>query len=154
MKKGKIRAIKPSSGRDRLNLHGEMNAETLDVTVIESETVNDDSTILLLETLENKYPLAIMLYVILDNAKYHFSAKVKEYLKNSRVKLIFLPSYSPNLNLIERLWKFFKKKVLYNQYYEKVSDFRKSCIKFFSSIDNYYDELKSIMGGGFEFLYT
>lgn len=150
IKRGEKREIQTTTGRERLNLHGAMNADTLEVTVIESETVNADSTIQLLEILEKKYALAVTIFVILDNAKYHFSKKVQEFLKGSRVKLVFLPSYSPNLNLIERLWKFFKKKVLYNAYYEKLEDFREACIKFFRKIDSYYNELTSVMSGGFE----
>ena len=45
------------------------------------------------------------------------------YLSTSKIKLLFLPPYSPNLNLIERLWKFMRKKILYNQYYEKISNY-------------------------------
>ena len=55
-----------------------------------------------------------------------------------------------NVNLIERVWKFFKKKVLYNTYYEKVDDFRQACIKFFRNIDSYQNELNSIMNSEFE----
>ena len=154
IKRGENRKIQTSSGRDRLNLHGAMNAETLEVTVIESETVDENSTIQLLEIVEQKYFLAKEIVVILDNAKYHFSWKVQEFLKTSKIKLVFLPSYSPNLNLIERLWRFFKKKVLYNTYYEKVEDFRKACIKFFRNIDVYQKELTSLMSGGFELDYT
>jgi transposase len=150
IKRGEQRELKTNSGRERLNLHGAMNAETLDVTVIESETIDDDSTIQLLEVLEKKYSLAAAIYVILDNAKYHYSRKVRRFLESSKIQLVFLPSYSPNLNLIERLWKFFKKKVLYNTYYEKIEDFRKACIKFFRNIHSYWDELDSIMSGGFE----
>jgi len=150
IKRGEKREIQTNSGRARLNLHGAMNAETLEITVIESETVDDDSTIQLLEILEKKYALAATIFVILDNAKYHYSRKVRRFLESSKIQLIFLPSYSPNLNLIERLWKFFKKKVLYNTYYEKIEDFRKACIKFFRNINSYWDELASIMSGGFE----
>jgi transposase len=148
IKRGEERRIKTSSGRERLNLHGAMNAETFELTVIESETVNDDSTIQLLETVENKYAYAIAIYIILDNAKYHFSRKVRRFLESSRIKLVFLPSYSPNLNLIERLWRFFKKKVLYNTYYEKIEDFRGACIEFFRNIHLYRHELIPLMGGG------
>jgi transposase len=150
IKRGEKRQIQTNSGRERLNLHGAMNAETLEVTVIESETVDDDSTIQLLEILEKKYALAAAIFVILDNAKYHYSKKVKQFLATSKIQLVFLPSYSPNLNLIERLWKFFKKKVLYNTYYEKIDAFRKACIHFFRNINSYWDELASIMSGGFE----
>lgn len=150
IKRGEKREIQTNSGRERLNLHGAMNAETLEVTVIESESVDEDSTIQLLEILEKKYPLAAEILVILDNAKYHYSRKVRRFLESSKIQLIFLPSYSPNLNLIERLWKFFKKKVLYNIYYEKIENFRKACIHFFRNINAYWDELASIMSGGFE----
>jgi transposase len=150
IKRGEKREIPTTAGRERLNLHGAMNAESLEVTVIESETVDDESTITLLETLEQKYPLAVTIYVILDNARYHYSKKVREYLESSRIRLVFLPSYSPNLNLIERLWKFFKKKVLYNKYYEKLEHFRQACINFFRNIDSHYRELASIMDGEFE----
>lgn len=150
IKRGEKREIQTTTGRERLNLHGAINAETLDVTIIESETVNADSTIQLFGAIENRYPLAKTIFVILDNAKYHYSNSVQEFINTSRIKLVFLPSYSPNLNLIERLWRFFKKKVLYNKYYEKINHFRLACIKFFSNIDYFYDELKSMMSGGFE----
>jgi hypothetical protein len=90
IKRGVKLEIPTTSGRERINRHGAMNAETLEVTIIESETVNDDSTIQLLEILENKYALAVTIFVILDNAKYHFSEKVQEFLKKSRIKLVFL----------------------------------------------------------------
>ena len=115
IKRGQKRKLQTNSGRQRLNLHGAINAETLDVTVIESETVNAESTIDLLETLNQKYPLSSRLHIILDNARYHYSRVVKDWLEeNGRINLVFLPVYSPELNLIERLWKFFKKSVKVN----------------------------------------
>ena len=84
----------------------------------------------------------------MDNAKYHFSEPVKEFLKTSRVNPIFLPSYSPELNLIERLWKVLKKHVLNNKYYESFNDFKDACDRFFKNQGDHYDEIESIMGGG------
>lgn len=153
IKRGEKRELKTNSGRERLNLHGAINAETYQVTIIESETVNADSTVNLLMSIEQAYPLSKKLYVILDNAKYHYSKLVKEFLKNSRITMVFLPSYSPNLNLIERLWKFFKKKVLYNRYHENISAFRKACIEFFRNIDKHRDEIARLMSGEFEIAY-
>jgi len=86
----------------------------------------------------------------LDNARYHYSKLVKKHIKNARIKLVFLPSYSPNLNVIERLWKFFKKKVLYNKYHENMNAFRKACIDFFRKICEFQDELASVMSAEFE----
>jgi len=155
IKRGQKRELKTNSGRQRLNLHGAINAETYEVTVIESDMVNTDSTIQLLEILDQKYSSAKEIILILDNAKYHYSKEVQKHLKDyPRIRMAFLPSYSPNLNLIERLWRFFKKKVLYNRYHENVKMFRKSCINFFKNIDQYSDEIASLMSGGLEFNYT
>lgn len=150
MKRGEKRELKTNSGRQRLNLHGVINAETHDVTIIESDTISKESTIQLLETIEQKYFLASMIYIILDNAKYHYSKEVKEFLNGRNIRLVFLPPYSPNLNLIERLWKFFKKKVLYNKYYENVRAFRKASIEFFRNIDQHADEIANFMNADFE----
>jgi len=150
IKRGEKRELKTNSGRQRLNLHGAINAETYQVSIIESETVNADSTIDLLTEIEQSYPLSKEIYIILDNARYHYSKSVRDFLENSKIKLVFLPSYSPNLNLIERLWKFFKKKVLYNRYHENIHSFRKASIDFFRNIDTYHDEIVNLMSGGFE----
>ena len=78
LKLGKRRELKTNSGRQRLNLHGAINAETNEVTVIESDTVNTDSTIQLVEVLDQKYPLAQEVILIADNAKYHYSKLVQK----------------------------------------------------------------------------
>lgn len=151
IKRGQKRKLQTNSGRQRLNLHGAINAETLDVTVIESETVDAESTITLLETLNQKYPLSSRLHIILDNARYHYSQAVRDWIEeNDRINLVFLPVYSPELNLIERLWKFFKKNVLYNKYHENLKAFREATIEFFQGIGQRKAELASLLGGGFE----
>jgi transposase len=150
IKRGRTKELKTNSGRQRLNLHGAINAETHEVTVIESETVNKDSTLELLEILDQKYSYASMIYIILDNARYHYSKEVKDWLNGKKIKLVFLPAYSPNLNLIERLWKFFKKNVLYNKYYKDVKEFRQACIDFFSNITQYSDDVTKFMNADFE----
>lgn len=154
IKRGQTRELKTNSGRQRLNLHGAINAETYQITLIESETVNADSTIDLLTSIEQAYPLSTTIHIILDNAKYHYSKSVKNFIKNSRINLIFLPSYSPNLNLIERVWRFFKKKVLYNKYHENIHAFRNACIEFFRNFSNYQNELDNIMSGEFDISYS
>ena len=149
IKKGETRELKTNSGRQRLNLHGAINAETHEATVIESQTINKDSTLDLLTIIEQKYPLSSSIKVILDNARYHYSKEVKEYIENSRIDLIFLPTYSPNLNLIERLWCFFKKKLLYNTYYKNILDFRQACKKFFKNLKKYQNEIANFMDADF-----
>ena len=77
---------------------------------------------------------AEVIYTVCDNARYYRSRMVKEYLRKSKIALLFLPPYSPNLNLIERLWKYFREIVLYNKYYETLDKFRNACISFFRRI--------------------
>jgi transposase len=62
--------------------------------------------------------------VVLDNARYQRCKRVLEYAQQINIELLFLPTYSPNLNLIERLWKFVKKESLYSRYYETFVDFK------------------------------
>ena len=67
------------------------------------------------------------------------------------IELLYLPSYSPNLNLIERLWKFVKKKCLYSTYYENFDLFKKAiseCIA--HTHDTYKDELDSLLTLNFQ----
>ncbi len=69
-------------------------------------------------------PLGV-LYNILDNERYYSSKLVEEFIpENTRIEFVFLPPYRPNLNIIERLWKFFKKNITYTEYYEKFSVFK------------------------------
>ena len=73
IKRGEIRELKTNSGRDRLNLHGALNAETYQISLIQSPTVNYESTLDLFQTIEQDYPAAKRILIIADNAKYHFS---------------------------------------------------------------------------------
>ena len=89
---------------------------------------------------------------IADNARYYRSKLIAEYSREHPcIQLHFLPPYSPNLNLIERLWKFYKKEILYNRYYETVVEFKKATHLFFDSIKNRKIELKSLLQDKFYF---
>lgn len=68
--------------------------------------------------------LGMPITLVLDNARYQKCKVVTALALKLDIELLYLPAYSPNLNLIERLWKFVKKKVLYSQYYANFSDFR------------------------------
>ena len=153
LKKGQPRPLLTKNARRRLNLHGAINPETLDTFVIEGGVVDSDSTIALLETIDTYYPLAKGITLIFDNAAYHKSAEVKAFLKNNpKLKAVYLPSGAPNLNLIERLWKFFKKTVLYNKCFESFTVFRGSCFEFFKGMTKYEDSLWAIMTDEFEII--
>ncbi len=152
IKKGKEQVLKTNTGRMRVNINGAYNIEEHKVIIRDDESINSQSTIALLEQMLKEQPLGI-LYIILDNAKYYRSQIVKEFLgKNQRIQFVFLPPYSPNLNIIERLWKFFKKKTTYNKYYEKFAVFKEKCLSFFENIDDYKSELKSLMTENFQLI--
>jgi transposase len=126
-----------------------MNIETLEPTVRFYETINAQSAMDLFTRLEAKHPKAKRIYVIVDNARYYRSRWLKKMLKGTKIKLIFLPSYSPNLNLIERYWKFFKQKVLNNRYYETFEEFKQACKNFFRKRKKYLPELQSLLSENF-----
>ena len=65
---------------------------------------------------------------------------MREFLKTSRIILHFLPPYSPNLNPIERLWKWMKERVIYNAYYEHFEDFRAAVVGFFEVLPTFASE--------------
>lgn len=129
---GEETPLKTNTGRRRLNLNGALDSETLEIHVNEDETLNGATTIVFLKELEQRYPKAKNIFIIVDNARYYRNKLVQEFLRTSKVQLLFLPPYAPNLNLIERVWKFFKKKVLANRYYESFLEFKRACLFFFS----------------------
>jgi transposase len=115
--------IPSGAGRNRINVLGALNMAGLNVeSVINTTYVNAGTVIELLGLLAKKY-LNAPIYVVLDNARYQRCEAVKKAASELGITLVFLPPYSPNLNLIERLWKFVKKKALYAQYYDTVEKF-------------------------------
>jgi transposase len=133
IKKGKTKHLKTNNGRQRTNINGAINLQTKTVLYVEDEQINAQTMIALLvlilqEQKEGK------IHIILDNARYYHAQLVKNFLKeHPRIILHFMPPYSPNLNIIERLWKILKKKVVYNKFYLKFSDFREAILKFFEN---------------------
>jgi transposase len=152
IKKGEEKTLKTNTGRQRVNINGAYDIENRTVTIREDESINAQSTIALLEQMLKNQPFG-MLYIILDNARYYRSKLVQEFIgKNPRIQFMHLPPYSPNLNIIERLWKFFKKKTTYNKYYEKFAVFQEKCIDFFQNIEKYKNELESLMTDNFQII--
>jgi len=152
IKKGKEQTLKTNTGRMRVNINGAYDIENHKAIIREDESINSQSTIALLEQMLKEQPLGI-LYIILDNAKYYRSQLVKNFLnQNKRIQFVFLPPYSPNLNLIERLWKFFKKHTTYNKYYEKFAVCKEKCLDFFENIDDYKSDLISLMNEKFQLI--
>ena len=102
----------------------------------EDLTLNAQSTITFFEKIEKAYPAALKVHIFCDNARYYKNKEVQKYLENSKIKLHFLPPYSPNLNPIERLWKLMNEEILYNKYYEKFIEFKAEVLGFLGSLSN------------------
>jgi transposase len=149
IKKGKEKELKANCGRQRLNINGAINIETLEAVTGFYDTINAQSAINLFAKIEAKHPAADAIYIIVDNARYYRSCLLKEHVEGTKIKLIFLPPYSPNLNLIERYWKFFKKKIQNNQYYETFEQFKQACKSFFRKRKKYLPQLQTLLTENF-----
>lgn len=149
IKKGKEKQLLSNTGRERININGALNPRNHDVIFRDDKSINAESTMKLFDQLQAHYPNAPNIFCIADNARYYRNKKVQAYLETSRIRLIFLPSYSPNLNLIERLWRFLKKKRCNNQYYEKFADFRTAILSFLENIHEFEPELRTLLTENF-----
>jgi len=149
IKKGQEKELKANCGRQRLNINGAIDIETLEPTTGFYDTINADAAVDLFAKIEAKHPEAKRIYIIVDNARYYHSQWLKKALKDTKIELLFLPPYSPNLNLIERYWKFFKKKVLNNRYYETFGEFKRACEDFFRKRKKYLPELQTLLTENF-----
>ena len=115
--------IKAPSGRQRFSVLGALNAVTHEVITVTTLTyINSQSVCQLLVKLA-ELSLQVPITLVLDNARYQRCALVESVANSLGIELLYLPPYSPNLNLIERLWKFVKKHCLYSKYYADFTAF-------------------------------
>jgi transposase len=118
--------VRAASGRQRYNVLGAINAVTHAlVTEINTTYITATSVCVLLHkiaALGGSAPVTL----VLDNARYQRCALVLDVAKVLGIELLFLPSYSPNLNLIERLWKFVKKEVLNSRHHQNFQKFQEA----------------------------
>jgi len=149
--KGETKAIKTNSGRTRLNLNGALNLEDMAITILSEKTINRHAMMRLILTLEEKQPTG-EIFLVVDNASYNHSYELQLFLADyPRVHLKYLPAYSPNLNIIERLWKFFHTRH-HDKYFEKFKEFETEVLSFFQNIHHYDQELKTLLTDSFQTL--
>ena len=145
--------VKSAYGRKRVNCLGFLDAVSKKVeTVMNDSYLNSDSVcegLIKLRQLNTDE----LLYVILDNAAYQHCKKVKDCAQELNINLIYLPPYSPNLNLIERLWKFLRSKILANKFYDSFKTFFDNIHDFLASVHvNFANALKSLLSFNFQCL--
>lgn len=137
--------IKAPCGRQRLNVLGALNAISHEVITVVNETyINAQSVCELLVKIaqqRDSHPITL----VMDNARYQRCNLVMDKAKELNIELLFLPSYSPNLNLIERLWKYVKKTCLYSRYYTNFSDFKLAITKCLDELSEHKKELETLL---------
>jgi transposase len=116
--------IRAASGRKRYNVLGALNAVSHKLIQVSNHSyINAESVCLLLRAVADAATPGIPITMVLDNARYQKCALVDDLAKQLGIELLYLPSYSPNLNLIERVWKFVKSECLRSTYYANYEDF-------------------------------
>ncbi len=118
--------VRAPAGRQRFNVLAALNAVTHELVMVTNDTYITATTVCELLHQLAALHLVIPITLVLDNARYQKCPIVAELAAALQIELLYLPAYSPNLNLIERLWKFVKKTCLYSKYYAHFTDFKQA----------------------------
>ena len=143
--------VRAASGRQRFNVLGAWNAVTRELIAVTNTTVVNTATMCELLRKIAAQELSGPITLVLDNARYQRNAVAQDLAKELGITLLFLPSYSPNLNLIERLWKFMKRRSLYGRYHPTFAGFRAAIEETIDGLSSKYaDQLKTLMTLNFQ----
>ena len=140
------------SGRCRHNILAALNPiDKRIICVFEETYVNAKSVIALLEQIRLAHKGRVV-WLVMDNAAYQQCELVKQKAKELRINLLFLPPYSPNLNLIERLWRLVRKEVLHNKYYKTFPEYKAAINNFINDINQgkFEDKMESLISLKFQ----
>ena len=155
IKKGVDKPIATTASRTRVNVVGAIELKTMNVVSDFVETVNTQTILSFFGKLKQTYPQAPTIHVILDQAGYHKSQEMQEGASLLNIELHYLPTYSPNLNPIERLWKVMNEQVRNNVFFESARAFREALAHFFEeTIPKIKDILTSRINDNFQVLCT
>lgn len=141
--------IQSPSGRSRFNVLGAINALTHQlITVTNTSYINAQSVCELMLKVSAQH-IGVVTFV-LDNARYQKCALVTEFAAKLGIELLYLPPYSPNLNIIERLWKYTKKQCLYSKYYDNFTAFRQAITHCLENLNEHEGELDTLLNLKFQ----
>lgn len=148
---GEPHIIPTNSGRKRYNVLAAYCTQTHEyVCILTEDNINQDTVIDLLQRLQDQRPAGAKTYLVLDNASYNKAIRVREQAEASQITLKFQPPYSPNLNLIERLWKFMRQRFCKDKYRATFAEFKSQLDDFFAGLDKYRNELATLLTENFE----
>lgn len=148
VKKGEQKRVPTNTGRKRLNINGVLELEDMTTVVHFARTLNAQTTIELFEKVQAAYSDKRKIHLIVDNARYYKNKELKAYLRKRkcRIKIRWLPPYSPNLNFIERLWHFLKKYIIGAKRRETFKEFTADIQAFFDNFSDYEERLRQFIG--------
>jgi|SRR6516165_2288765 transposase len=153
--KGEETFLKSNAGRARVSINGAFCLHDKRVVHRQDERINGVSNVALLQAIIDQHPQAKQINVIADGAPCNHGPDVQAFLTlNPRLKLIKLPAYSPNLNLVERLWLLFKKNVVYNTFHPTFTDFKAAIDTFFKALPGMTGVLASLLTPKFHLFQT
>lgn len=143
--------VKAAAGRSRHNVMGALNAVTHDIiTITNNHYITAQTFCAFMHEIVRRYA-TIPITLILDNARYQKCELVRQTAANLGISLVYLPPYSPNLNLIERLWKFVKKQCLYSKCYQDFDAFSSAIDTFLETApQTHATELRSLLTHNFQ----
>jgi DDE superfamily endonuclease len=143
--------IRAASGRQRFNVLGAWNAVTHQLIAVTNTTVVNTETMCELLRKIAASGLSGPITLVLDNARYQRNAVVQALASQLGITLLFLPSYSPNLNLIERLWKFIRRRALYGRYHPTFVEFQAAIQETLDGLPTTHaEQLKTLMTLNFQ----
>ncbi len=145
IRKGENFEIDCNSGRKRVNINAAVRATKPEHLAYDiAESVNAQSTQGLCRKLLKKHP-GKTIHLICDNAPYNRCSWLQAWASKQRIEFVFLPAYSPNLNLIERLWRFLRKEAIHSIYYDTYAKFRKGIIHFLENVKEHKEALRKLL---------
>ncbi len=129
--------VRSGSGRQRYNVLGALNAVSHELIRVANDGYITAGTVCeLLQKIAAAH-IGAPITLVLDNARYQHCQLVEQLAASRHIELLFLPPYSPNLNLIERLWKFVKKTTLNSRHYPNFKEFQ-------TAIDQCLDQIPTL----------
>ncbi len=154
IRRGQTRELKSNHGRANVNINGALSWPERTVVHRKAVRITSAEMIALFRDLAALHPSASAVSVVLDNARYNHSTAIKDFLKqpDCRIRLVYLPAYSPNLNLIERLWWLLKRTTLYNEHFPTFADFKAAVDGFFADLDRYRAQIETLITDQFHFI--
>lgn len=127
---GVDKPIETTASRTRINVFGSINLATMSLTTTQAVSIKSHVIAAHFQKLRQKYPDAPKIHFVLDNGPYNISEETREAARLCCIELHYLPTYSPNLNPIERLWKVMNEQVRNNRYFSSAKEFRQSITDF------------------------